>query len=92
MFVSDLGEKMSYEMPELKTCKNKASWTVRLAHHILSPLAVYQQYVIDDTYESKCDICHCCKEHISGDYGGTSIGKTYLYLFSYKYTHCTTKI
>ncbi|XP_060565769.1 uncharacterized protein LOC132724833 [Ruditapes philippinarum] len=72
--IEDLGEKMSYKKPEFKTCKNETSWTVRLAHHILSPLAVYQPYVIDDTSKNKCDICHCCKEPISGVYGDTSLG------------------
>ena len=74
-FVAELEEKMSHKMPESRTCKNGTSLTVRLAHHVLSPLAVYQPYVIDDTSKSQCGICHCCKQSISGVYGDTSLGK-----------------
>lgn len=52
----------------------ESEWTVILAHHLLSKLAVSTFYKMDSGYKTQHLTCPCqCGEHPSGIYSDTSI-------------------
>ena len=74
VFSSDISKSISSEVHGHKTKRNETSWTVPLAHHLLSPLAVHHGYMIDDQSKNRVYTCPCCNEIITGDYGDNSLG------------------
>ncbi|XP_033725964.1 uncharacterized protein LOC117315720 [Pecten maximus] len=53
---------------------SRTEWTIRLAHHFLSPLAVNPTFLIDSHSCDQRDRCPCCNEKIAGSFDDTSIG------------------